>query len=127
MSETDNLNITIDGSELYREEVFTDRKMGTIRVMIPVTRDGSDDGSREVLYIGSAQLMTPMGALPIAFELEAKTLDQAIDLFPDAAKRALEQTMEEIKEFRRQQASSIVMPDSAGGLGGMPGGGIHIP
>jgi len=127
MSETEGINITINADALYREEAYTDRKIGTVRVMIPVTKDGTDDSSRDPLFIGSAQLMTPMGALPLAFELEAKTLVEALDLFEAAAKIALDSTMAELQEMRRQQASSIVTPDGPGGLGGIPGGGIQMP
>ncbi|VAW91649.1 hypothetical protein MNBD_GAMMA21-2757 [hydrothermal vent metagenome] len=129
MSEADGLNITIDADALYREEAYTDRKIGSIRVMIPINKDGSDDTTREKSFVGSAQLMTPMGALPLAFELEANTLEGALDQYEDAAKVALEKTMNELKEMQRQQASSIVTPDSPGGLGGggIPGGGIQMP
>jgi len=128
MSEADSLNITIDADALYREEAYTDRKMGTIRVMIPINKDGSDDSTREKVFVGSAQLMTPMGALPLAFELDGTTLEEALSHYTEAAKLALEKTMEELKEMQRQQASSIVTPDSPGGLGGgIPGGGIQMP
>ncbi len=128
MSEADSLNITMDPESLYREEAYTDRKIGSIRVMIPINKDGSDDSTREKVYVGSAQLMTPMGALPLSFELDGVTLEEALDQYADAAKLALEKTMEELKEMQRQQASSIVTPDSPGGLGGgIPGGGIKMP
>ena len=42
---------TMDPTSLYREEVFTDRRVGTIRVLIPVTKDGLADGTRKVLSI----------------------------------------------------------------------------
>ena len=32
---------TMDAKSLYREEIYTDRKMGTLRVMLPVTADGA--------------------------------------------------------------------------------------
>ena len=128
MSEADSLNITIDADALYREEAYTDRKMGTIRVMIPINKDGSDDSAREKVFVGSAQLMTPMGALPLAFELDGSTLEEALGHYAEAAKLALEKTMAELKEMQRQQASAIVTPDSPGGLGGgIPGGGIQMP
>lgn len=116
-------------TDLYREDVYTDRKIGTIRVLTPVTADGSDDGSRDKKYVGQAQMYTPAGALPLTFEIEAANLGEAADKFGDEAKQAMERAIEELKEMRRQQSSQIVMPGSGGGAGGMggPGGGIQMP
>lgn len=105
----------MDANALYREEVFTDQKVGTIRRMTPVTADGNDDDSRKTLYLGQAQMMTPAGALPLSFEIEADNLGAAAEGFADGAKVAMEKTIEDLKEMRRQQASSIVIPDGAGG------------
>jgi hypothetical protein len=122
---------TMDPTSLFREEIITDRKVGTIRMLTPVKRDGSTDASRAVIYIGEAQLMTSVGTLPINFELEAQTLDEAVSKFAGTAKEAVERTMKDLQELRRQAASSIVVPQGGmGGLpsGGMPGGGkIQIP
>ena len=116
---------TMDPASLYREEIITDRKVGTIRMLTPVKRDGSTDASRAVIYLGEAQLMTNVGTLPINFELEAQTLDEAVSKFAGAAKEAVERTMKDLQELRRQAASSIVVPQGGmGGLGGLPGGGM---
>jgi hypothetical protein len=111
MSEmNNNTDITMDVTALSREEVYTDSRIGSIRKMIPVTLDGEQDSSRPVQFVGSTQIMTPGGALPLSFEIEAKTLEDAVAGFGDAAKVAVEKTMEELKEMQRQQASSIVVP-----------------
>lgn len=120
----------MDTASLVREEVFTDQRIGTIRKMIPVTIEGELDSSRPVQFIGQAQMMTPSGALPLHFELEVSTLQEAIEQFGDAAEAALKRTIEELKEMQRQAASSIVIPESGAmsGMGGMPGGGkIQMP
>ena len=114
--------IKFDVAELYREEVFTDRRAGTLRRMVPVTVDGSHDESRPVLYAGQTQLLTPGGVLPLMFEIEAKDLAEAIARFPDGVKGALEDAIEEAREMRREQASRIVVPE----VGGMPSGGGTI-
>ncbi|MDX2348951.1 MAG: hypothetical protein QNK32_01045 [Porticoccus sp.] len=111
-------------AELYREETFTDQKIGTIRRLTPVTPEGEADTSREVLYSGATQVMTPMGALPINFALEANTIGEAAEKFGPAAEVAVERTAKEMEEMRREQASKIVIPGQEGGMGGMPGGGI---
>ena len=113
---------TMDPKSLYREDVITDRKVGTIRMLTPLKSDGSTDSSRAVIYIGEAQLMTSVGTLPINFELEANSLDEAVAKFAGAAKEAVDRTMKDLQELRRQAASSIVVPQ--GGMGGLPGGGI---
>ncbi len=117
-------------ADLWLEEIFTDRRVGTIRRMTPVDGTGTRDEGREVLYVGETQVMSQMGALPINFMLEAKSLEEAAKLFGPAAKAAIERTVKELQELRRQQASSIVVPQ--GGLppmgpGGGPGGKIQMP
>ena len=112
----------MDPASLYREEIVTDRKVGTIRMMTPLKSDGTTDDGRPVVYTGEAQIMTGAGPLPINFEIEAKTLAEAVDKFGPAAKEAIERTVRELQELRRQAASSIVVPQ--GGMGGLPGGGL---
>jgi len=113
-SATEGRQSTMDSTQIYREETFTDRKVGTIRRLTPVGADGSIDSARPVLFVGQAQVMTPMGAMPISFELEAATLDAAIAQFGAAAEQAVHQTMRELQELRREQASSLVIPDAGG-------------
>lgn len=117
--------IQLDSASLYREDIFTDRKAGTIRRLIPVTPDGATDATRAVLYSGQTQLLTPTGVLPLGFEIEATSLQDAIRKFPAAVKEALEQAIEEAREYRRESASRIVVPDVGGGIGpgAVPGGG----
>jgi hypothetical protein len=109
---------SMDSTQIYREEIFTDRKVGRIRKMTPVTADGGVDTTRPVIFVGQAQVMTPMGAVPISFELEAMTLDVAVEKFGAAAEQAVQQTMRDLQEMRREQASSLVIPDAGGGLTG---------
>ena len=112
----------MDGTALYLEQVFTDAKVGTIHCMTPVNADGQPDSSRSVIYNGQTQLMTPAGALPLNFEIHADSLSDAVEKFARFAAVALEKTMEELKEMRREQSSSIVVPGAAG-----PGSGIQMP
>src|SRR5580692_2847019 len=92
-------DIQLDGAGLYREDIFTDRKAGTIRRLIPVTPNGDTDLTRPVLYSGQTQLLTPTGVLPLGFEIEATSLQDAISQFPAAVKDALEQAIDEAREF----------------------------
>ena len=132
MAQRADTEAQMDSASLYREEIITDRKVGTLRVMTPLKLDGSADAARPVLYMGEAQIMTGAGPLPISFEIEAKTLAEAVDGFGAAAKEAIEKTVRDLQELRRQSASSIVVPQGgmgALGPGGPAGGGgkIQLP
>ena len=118
---TDLPDIQLDSTSLYREEIFTDRRAGTIRRLTPVTAQGDNDGTRFVLYSGQTQLLTPAGVLPLAFEIEAESLSDAIGKFPEAVKIALEHAIDEAREMRREAATRIVVPDV--GAGAPVGGG----
>jgi hypothetical protein len=117
--------IKLDASSLYREEMFTDRRAGTLRRLTPVTADGSTDPTRAVLFSGQTQLLTPGGVLPLGFDIEATTLQEALNRFPDAVKLALDEAIEEAREMRREASSRIVVPD-AGSMGAGPVGGGKI-
>lgn len=118
------MDIGMDSNNLYREETFTDRRVGTIQRLTPVTASGSVDESRAVLYVGQTQVMTPGGALPLSFEVNADSLEDAVTQFGDEAKKALESTMKKLEELRREAASSLIVPGSTPPGGG---GGIQMP
>jgi hypothetical protein len=125
MNNPDTSNeIKMDASSLYREEVFTDNAVGTLRRLTPVTASGDPDSTRSEQYLGSTQVLTNAGPLPLSFEIQAESLGDAAEAFGDAAKEAFEKTMEELKDMQRQQASSIVVPGSGmDPMGGGRGGG----
>lgn len=108
---------------LYREEVFTDRRMGSILRLTPVDSHGEVDPGREVVYVGQTQVMTPAGALPISFEIPAGNLGEAARGFGAEAAKAVDDAVARLRELQREAASSIVMPEGGGG-GGMGGGGF---
>lgn len=106
--------VKIDPNALYREEILTDRKAGSLRRLTPIKLDGSTDTTRAVLYSGQTQLLTPAGVLPLAFDIEAASLEEALKKFPDAMKVALDEAIEEAREYRREAASRIVVPEAGG-------------
>ena len=128
---------TIDPNALYREEIYTDRAMGMLRVMHPVASDGKPDPARPTIFTGEAQLMTNVGPLPISFDIEAASLSEAVAGYAEATRAGVERAMRELQEMRRQQSSSLVIPQGGlpplgpggplggGGLGG--GGKIQLP
>ena len=137
MATAADLDIKMDLATLYREEIYTDRRVGTIRAMVPVNPKGETDTTRETLYIGEAQIMTQMGPLPVTFEIDGDSLEAAVTGYAKAAKSAIERTVNELQELRRQSASSLVLPGQGGGsfgpgglggVGGLGGGGkIQVP
>jgi len=123
--ELKSAELKLDTDKLYLEEVFTDRRIGSIRRLTPVTKDSKPDAARSVLYVGDTQVMTPAGAIPIAFEIGAGSLGEAAEKFGPLAAEAIERTVRELQELRRQAASSIVVPQ--GPIGGGGGGKIQLP
>ena len=113
-------DIQLDVSNLYREESYTDLKVGSLRRLTPVTEDGEQDSTRPVLFMGQAQLMSQMGPLPVSCEIDAEGLNEALQKFPAAIKKAVDQMIEEVKEMQREQASQIVVPSAA------PSGNIQL-
>ncbi len=130
----DQEQFQFDKSSLVREEVFTDLRAGQIRRLTPVDANGHDDTDKPVRYVGQTQVMTNAGALPLSFELEADSLEAACEAFAEEARKALEETMEELKRMQREAQSSIMVPGQDGGQGGlggpggggMPGGGFKL-
>ena len=115
--------IRVQEDNLYREETYTDLRVATIRRLVPVKPDGSPDPSRPELFSGQTNLMSQAGPLPVECPLEAATIDEAIEKFPEAIQAAVERLIEEAKEIRRREASRIVVPGQMPG-GGLGGGGI---
>ncbi|MGB1885251.1 MAG: hypothetical protein ACPHUF_15220 [Gammaproteobacteria bacterium] len=119
-------DMSVDTENLYREESITDLKSATIRQLIPINIDGSEDSSRSRQFIGDTTLMTQMGPIPVQFPLEAQTLAEAFDLFPEGIKGAVEKLNDRAREMAREEASRIVVPGqgaAGAGIPGMPPGG----
>lgn len=116
--------IEMDGNNLYKEEVITDLRVGTIQVFTPVKRDGSPDPTRQSLFSGEAQIMGPSGPIPIRAKIDATTLEEALAKFPAAVDVAVKEMVEQVRELQRQEMSRIVTPDemAASLLGGGGGG-----
>ena len=124
-------DIQVDTANLYREEVLTDLSVATIRRLTPITPDGNDDPSRTAEFMGQTSVLTEAGPIPIQCRLEGNNLAEAIDDFPRAIKAAVEQMLQEVREYQRQASSRIVVPKGMppGTLKGGPGGGgmIQMP
>jgi len=107
-----DIDFTIDKDNLYREESITDLKVASIRKMVPVNADGTDDTSRSPVFIGNSQLMTPEGPLPLQAKLNATTMDEAMKEFPQAMKQSLNETIEHLRNMQQQQQQQQQQSDS---------------
>ena len=111
MAESEVQDIQMDAANLYREESYTDLKAGTMRKLVPVKVDGSDDPSREPIFTAATQVMTPGGVLPLSGEVEgAKSLADAVAGFPATIKQAIADLREEMAAMQRERSSQIVVP-----------------
>src|SRR2546428_6331314 len=62
----------MDATNLYREEIITDRRVGTIRLLTPISPSGAVDSKRKVLYVGETQVLTAGGLPPLAVAAAAR-------------------------------------------------------
>ena len=107
---TESIDFSVERTNLYREEYFTDLKIASIRRLTPVKPDGSPDKTRKTLFVGHTNLITPSGPLPIQNVIQAKELQQAIKKFPEAMQSAMERLIEEAKKQKQKEDSRIIVP-----------------
>ncbi|MDN5937670.1 MAG: hypothetical protein L0H83_03315 [Salinisphaera sp.] len=119
-SESNIPEIGLDADNMYRDEVFSDLKVGAVRRFVPVTRDGEIDEGRAVIYQGQTNLTSPGGQIPLQFELNVDSLAAAIDAFPKAAQAEGRRVVEEMEKMRREQAGSGGASDKGGSRIQMP-------
>ncbi len=113
---SERIDFSLDTQNLYREESFTDLRSGAVRRLVPVHADGSPDPGRTPIFIGTAQILTPDGALPIQAALQADNLKGALAAYPYTMQAALQQTLAELEAMQQntsrpsQEDSRIVIP-----------------
>jgi len=112
-------DVRMDMANLYREEAYTDLKTGGVRKLVPVKLDGSEDTSRQPIFSGHTQLMSPHGPLPLQGAIDAKTLEEAVLKFPQAMEDAMNKMIEEAQQYQREQSSRIVTPADLKKEGGL--------
>jgi hypothetical protein len=105
-------DFVVDKENLYREESVTDLKIATIRQLIPVKLDGSNDSSRETIFLGSTQLGTPQGPIPMQAELDATTLEEAMEQFPKAMEVETQKVIENLQRMQQMQEQQKSANDS---------------
>ncbi len=110
---------SLDLNNLYREESFSDHKVATLKKMIPIKTDGSDDTSRAPFFVAQTHVMTGAGPLPVQAKIEASTFEEVAEKMPDAIKEAVQKMIEDVQKAQLEEASRIVTP-------GQDKGGLHL-
>ena len=105
----EELDFTMDQQNLYREENYTDLKAGSIRRLVPVRVDGANDDARTEIYLGTTQLMTQEGPLPVQARLMANRFQEALSVFPETMRQA---TLDMIEQFEKMQQKMKAEADS---------------
>ena len=108
--QTAAIDLTVDRANLYREETFSDLKVGNIRRLSPVKPEGSQDKSRKTIFVGKTHIVTPNGPVPIQGVIQAKDLQQAVKKFPEAMKTAMDRMVAEAKKIQQKEDSRIIVP-----------------
>ena len=110
------IDFTVDKNNLYREESITDLKVASIRRLIPINADGTEDAGRTPVFMAQTQLMSQEGPVPLQSALKAGSIEEAIEAFPGAMQQALDEMVEHLKKMREQQQrrqnedSRIIVP-----------------
>ena len=97
------IDLSVDRNNLYREESFTDIKVAAIRRLTPIKPDGSDDDSRESIFMGQTQLMTPSGPVLLQSLLEAVTIEEAMEKFPAAMEKEVDKVIAQAEKKEQQE------------------------
>ncbi|MBF0413973.1 MAG: cytoplasmic protein [Desulfamplus sp.] len=95
-------DFTVDQNNLYREESITDFKIATIKILYPVKPDGTNDESRTRRYFGETQMMSPEGPIPVRAVLAATTIEEAMNDFPVAMEKALQELVKRVQQMQNQ-------------------------
>jgi len=98
------INLNVDRDNLYREDSVTDVKVAAIRRLTPIKADGSDDDSRDPMFMGQTQLMSPSGPILLQSLLEARTLEEAMDKFPAAMQKEVDKAMAQAEKNHKKKA-----------------------
>jgi len=98
------INLNVDRNNLYREDSVTDIKVAAIRRLAPIKADGSDDDSRDPIFMGQTHLMSPSGPVLLQSLLEARTLEEAMEKFPAAMQKEVDKAIAQAEKEQQGKA-----------------------
>ena len=104
------MDLSVKQNNLYLEESFTVLDMTAIRRLTPVKPNGLKDKSRKQIFVGHLNVMTPQGPIPIQTPLSARNLKEAMEIYPETMKTAIEKMQEQIKKLQQEKDSRIIVP-----------------
>ena len=98
-----NIDFTMKKDNLYREEIITDMNIGSIRKLVPIKIDGSQDTGRTVLFFGHTQLVSPQGPVPLQAPLAANNFQEALDVFPQTLRKSFNDMIANIQKMQKEE------------------------
>jgi len=102
-AEKARVNLNVDRNNLYREDSVTDIKVAAIRRLTPIKADGSEDDSRDPMFMGQTQLISPSGPILLQSMLEARTLEEALDKFPATMQKEVDKALAQAEKERQEK------------------------
>lgn len=88
-SDEQGMDAKMDPTALVREDVISDRRVGTIRMLTPITVEGVRDETRDVLFFGEAQIMTQLALCRSISRLKPKPSPRLLRVMVKRPKRDL--------------------------------------
>lgn len=110
---SDSVLKPIDAAGLWRVDYYTDMGNGDLRVFTPVLVTGEPDPMRQQRFYSSCQANYKGRAQIVPFEIEAKSIEEAIAGFVAAGELAATQFVEKMRDMDRR--ANILVPH-----GGIP-------
>jgi hypothetical protein len=102
-AQQNEIDFTMNSKNLYRDESYTDIKVGALRRLVPVNSDGSEDDSRSPMFMAQTQVMSPAGPIVLNAPLKATTIEDAVDEFPAVMQAELERMKAEAEKRQAQE------------------------
>lgn len=101
----------IDSGNLWQVEKYTDLKNGDLSVLTPVTQNGVPDMKRSRRFFSECVVGWRGQPYPVKFEIEAKSLPEALTNFAPSAEAAGKKFLEHMEEQMLKR--SLIAPANA--------------
>lgn len=93
------IDTTIDANDLWEEKQYTDMKAGGIKAFYPIKPDGTEDTSREPIFVAVTNIETGVGLFPVHGRIEdCTTLEKALVDFQVTLDNVVSEMMEQAEK-----------------------------